>query len=221
MAVPTTMDLEPLDRYLMSDSSPPDCMLLSDLDGFLTGLVVGPDVILPSEWLPVVWGGDEPEFDSMEQAQFILGTIMARYNEIARCLDQAPDRLAPIYWQNASGDVVTGDWAEGFMEAVGLRADSWMELINDEEAGVLLVPILALCADEEGKEVLDIDLAADPEAAQEVADMLPRCVAAIHAYWKQRRQAAADPLSVPDADPDDPCPCGSGKPFKRCHGVRH
>src|SRR5690349_11778488 len=45
------IDLEALDRFLMSDASPEDCMQLSDLDGFLTGIAIGPEPILPSEWL--------------------------------------------------------------------------------------------------------------------------------------------------------------------------
>ena len=56
------IDLDALDDYLMSDHAPDNGMGLSDLDGFLTGIVVGPELILPSEWLPVIWGGDEPEF---------------------------------------------------------------------------------------------------------------------------------------------------------------
>ena len=44
------IDLDALDEYLMSDHSPDDSMGLSDLDGFLTGVVVGPELILPSEW---------------------------------------------------------------------------------------------------------------------------------------------------------------------------
>jgi len=47
-------DLDLLDAYLLSDQSPPECMLLSDLDGFLTGIAIGPDVVMPSEWLPHV-----------------------------------------------------------------------------------------------------------------------------------------------------------------------
>jgi uncharacterized protein len=48
------MDLDALDNYLMSDHVPDDSMGLSDLDGFLTDIVVGPVPILPNEWLPVV-----------------------------------------------------------------------------------------------------------------------------------------------------------------------
>jgi uncharacterized protein len=47
-------DLDELAQYLDSDQSPDDCMGLSDLGGFLTGIVVGPDLILPSEWIPVI-----------------------------------------------------------------------------------------------------------------------------------------------------------------------
>ncbi len=38
-----------------------DAMLL---DGFIAGPLVCPELIMPSEWLPVVWGseGDEPAF---------------------------------------------------------------------------------------------------------------------------------------------------------------
>jgi len=35
------IDLDKLDDYLMSDHAPDDSMGLSDLDGFLTGIVVG------------------------------------------------------------------------------------------------------------------------------------------------------------------------------------
>ena len=39
------IDLDALDGYLMSDRAPDSSMGLSDLDGFLTGLVVGPGLI--------------------------------------------------------------------------------------------------------------------------------------------------------------------------------
>ena len=77
-------DLDLLDAYLLSDQSPPECMLLSDLDGFLTGIAIGPEVVMPSEWLPHVWGGEEPVFDDPAQASAILGTIMGRYRPAAR-----------------------------------------------------------------------------------------------------------------------------------------
>ena len=59
-----SIDLDILDDYLISNHAPDNSMGLSDLDGFLTGIAVGPELILPSEWLSVIWGGDEPVFDT-------------------------------------------------------------------------------------------------------------------------------------------------------------
>jgi uncharacterized protein len=56
------IDLDTLDDYLISHRAP--AWDLSDLDGFLTSLVAGPGLIPPSEWLPVIWGREEPEFQT-------------------------------------------------------------------------------------------------------------------------------------------------------------
>jgi len=50
-------DLESLDKYLSSDDSPDECIMLSDLDGFLHGLACSPVPVSSEEWLPVALGG--------------------------------------------------------------------------------------------------------------------------------------------------------------------
>jgi len=35
----------------------PDAMCASELGGYLDGLMLSPEVIVPSEWLPEVWAG--------------------------------------------------------------------------------------------------------------------------------------------------------------------
>ena len=53
---------------------------------------------MPSEWLPVIWGDSEPDFESMEEAQRVLNAIMGRYNEIFHLLQHAPEEFEPIFW---------------------------------------------------------------------------------------------------------------------------
>jgi uncharacterized protein len=195
------VDLQGLDRFLMSERSPPESMMLSDLDGFLTGIAVGPELVMPSEWLPVVFGGGAPEFADEAEAKAILDAIMGRYNEILRQI--ADDDLDPVFWAGRDGTLIAADWAEGFLQAIMLRADAWERLFRSKRDGQLLVPILALCGDENGESLLGIPPDEEDRVMEEAAEFIPACVAAIDAYWRAKRQRQA---SI------------SGKKFKKCCG---
>ena len=217
------VDLEALDQFLMSDSSPEDCMQLSDLDGFLTGIAIGPELVMPSEWLPAIWGGDEPVFESIEQAQTVIGTIMGRYNEILRALSTDPEAYAPLFWEDLSGEVIAADWAEGFVDAIRLRPEAWRPLLEDREALVMLMPILALCGDAEGGSPLELDLEEDADLLAETPELIPACVAGIDGFWKERRgwpKSGSGQAKSAKVGRNDPCPCGSGRKYKRCCSAR-
>jgi uncharacterized protein len=174
------IDLDALDDYLMSDLSPNESMGLSDLDGFLTGIVVGPELIPASEWLPVIWGGEEPQFQTETEMRTVLSTIMDRYNEIAACLSSDPDDFEPIFWAGPEGEVIASDWAGGFLDAVALRPQRWKPLIEDHRAGILLAPLFLLNGD---MEIID-DAADENDLLAEAAEMIPTCVAGIHEFWR-------------------------------------
>lgn len=219
--MPTLHDLEAeieaLDQFLMSDQSPDDCMMLCDLDGFLTGIAIGPELIMPSEWLPVIWGGEEPAFDDVTQAQAIIGTIMARYNEI---LGQVADgSVAPIFMETPGGEVIAADWAEGFMQAVTLRPAAWKPLLTSEKNVELMLPILALCCDDDGELLLDLPQDVEDRLFAEAGDLIPECVLAIADYWRADQTKPMRQAAGPKVGRNDPCPCGSGKKFKKCCGA--
>lgn len=138
----TDEDIDALDEFLMSDQTPPECLMLCDLDGFLTGIAIGPEHILPSEWLPVIWGGEEPIFDDAAQAEAMIGTIMNRYVEILALI--AEETIDPIFMETPGGDVIASDWAEGFMMAVYMRPNAWEKLFKSEKDMPIILPILAL-----------------------------------------------------------------------------
>jgi len=80
MAKTETADpIDVIDQFLMSDRAPEHSMGLSDLDGFLTRIVVGPELIMPSEWLPVIWGNESPGFKNYREAQTVMSAVMERY----------------------------------------------------------------------------------------------------------------------------------------------
>jgi hypothetical protein len=90
-------------------------MGLSDLDGLLTGVVVGPELIMPSERTRVVWGGEGPDFESVEEALAIHGTITGRCNQIRRRLDTAPRSFDPVFRKGPGGEAIVTDLAAGFL----------------------------------------------------------------------------------------------------------
>jgi uncharacterized protein len=176
------IDLDALDDYLMSDNAPNGSMGLSDLDGFLTGIVVGPEVILPGEWLPVIWGGEEPLFQSEAEMRSVLGAIRGRYNEIVAGLKRDPEELDPIFWEGPDREVIASDWAGGFLDAVALRREAWEPLMNDR-AGILMVPLLLLNGDLEFGDGAD-GIVDQDEFLAEASEMIPTCVAGIHEFWR-------------------------------------
>ncbi|MFQ5930642.1 MAG: UPF0149 family protein [Acidobacteriota bacterium] len=213
--------IEELDEFLMSDQTPDDCMQLSDLDGFLTGIVVGPELIMPSEWMPAIWRGGEPEFKDMAQAERIAGIIMARYNEIIHLLDDEPGAFEPILFEAPDGSTLAADWAEGFMDAFGLRVDSWDALFEDEDGRLLLGPIMAQLHDKDGKPFFEGSPEEVEEIREECAQSLPYVIKGIYDFWKARRQPAnvAKTRSGKKVRRNEPCPCGSGRKYKRCCGA--
>ena len=66
---PTLLSDAHLDRLqeLLEASGSGNAMNMERLDGFLSALITGPDLVMPSEYLPLVWGGgsaDESSFAS-------------------------------------------------------------------------------------------------------------------------------------------------------------
>jgi uncharacterized protein len=208
-------NLDALDEFLSSDRSPPDCMQLSELDGYLTAIAIGPDLVAPSEWMPVIWGEEEVVFDGESEAQAVLGSLLGHYDAI---LDKiAAENYEPVLWSNQDGAIIAGDWASGFMEGVGLRAEAWAPLFDSDDDGYLLFPILGLCADENGDPLIEIAPEEVDRLTAEAPDILSLCVLGIAGYWKPRGRAPTV-KSTPKAGRNDPCPCGSGEKFKKCCG---
>ncbi len=208
-----------LDEFLMSEESPEDCMQLSDLDGFLTGIVIGPELIMPSEWMPVIWKG-EPSYRDADHAERIIGIIMARYNEIIFLLDDEVGSFAPIVYQGPDGQVIAADWAEGFMDAFRLRVDAWEPLLNDQDNFHLMGPIMALVSDRDSEAFIEGSSDELAKIREESTDFLPQVIKEIHDFWKDRRSPSNDNTQTfgRKVGRNEPCPCGSGRKYKRCCG---
>jgi len=211
----TEEGLERLDRFLISQEDD-DVMMVPELDGFLTGLLVCPEMILPSEWLPVVWGGDGPVFEDQNEANEILGLIMALYNDITSRLAD-PETYEPLIEEDIDGTFLWEFWAEGFGKAIALRPWAWSTFKDrpeDDQAadafGMLVaLATIARATDEDP----DLYNQLDEQVSYEAPQMIATCVLELHNDRLSNHQLKPRNEKV---GRNDPCPCGSGKKYKKC-----
>ncbi|HZZ00845.1 MAG TPA: UPF0149 family protein [Candidatus Baltobacteraceae bacterium] len=200
---------------------------ITRVHGFLTSIVSGP-IVMPSEWIPVIFGDEDAgPWETMEQAQRAMTLIMRFYNEIAS--DLGPGRRRYSILIDRIGDRpdtldLADDWCRGYMLGLGLRGDEWKEALDAPELRNSFMPIL-LTAD--SKKSPALDPFENPETYAALLDHLPDCAVEIHEWWRAKLVASMAEAShrvssttvrrdAPKVSANAPCPCGSGKKYKRC-----
>lgn len=224
----TDDDLEDLEDLLLS--LPDEGMLLSEFDGFCAGLIVCPQLISPSEWLPLVLG-DPASFDSPEGVQAVMDPIMAHYNRVARSLVPPASDYEAIYdADERTGETLWELWLSGFSSALALRPDC-LDEIAGEEALQAVATYVQLHLTAEREEGLDAGTMA--YLTQAAPTLIPEMVVTLNAVTKglgtPGRPAPLPGIQAPSDPPflnphrkvgrNDPCPCGSGRKYKRCCGA--
>ena len=232
----TDAEIDELDALLSAfpeDRCPFDVAML---DGFLAGVLLAPEPVLPSAWLPHVFaaGGGEIEWPDTATAQRTLALAMRRHNELAAHI-AAREPFEPIVFEitDADGVPATGGKA---IAALGFFAGGFAHALD-------AIPSLAAAydADDEFAAALDgvlrhVPVDPDdtrPEAVQlqlerrqldrdvplagldEAIDELVASVLDAADISRPRRPAVR---TAPKVGRNDPCPCGSGRKYKACHG---
>ena len=220
----TTSEYEELETFLLHESELKHPMNLDALDGFLTALVIGPDTIMPSEWLPRVWSSpDAPEspcFHSEKQAERIMGLIMRMMNSIVHHLEEHTADYVPLpdlttFENDASRHHSARLWCLGFIDGMNVRQASWSPLLKDEKAASTILAISVVAG------VLRDKLTIDEEKEYEYWKLIPDAVLEIRDFWLPHRRQVMDGLRQARAGGpgrNDPCPCGSGRKYKKCCG---
>ena len=179
-------EYDELDGFLLSLGHDQAVQNLSEFDGFVTALVSGPELIVPSEWLPVVWGGAEhaPRLDSPEAFGQLFNLMVRHLNSTAATLTEDPGAYEPCFMENAMRGktyTVVEDWCIGYMKAVMMDEERWRR--KDTDLVELLSPI-PLFASDSGWDLLD-------QLSNRHFDYLQNEIVAtartVHAHWLKHR----------------------------------
>ena len=238
-AIPTFTETHAalLRAFLSSPQRVKGTMTYPELAGLLFSMANAPELIPPSEWLPIVFNDQDARYETRSEAEEVTQAMMALYNNCVRGRVKGKVSLPPgceIRPQpldNLGDDAPLSQWARGFMAGHTYLEDIWNEYTPDEldeEFGAILMaltffasPTLADAYHKEGTGKTSLEQLADtvvtifPDALIEYAH-LGRSI------FQARREAGdldQEPSARQAIGRNDPCPCGSGKKFKKCCGV--
>ena len=219
-------EIETLLEMIYSPALADDSLTLEGMDGFLCALAVNPVPIEPEVWLPHMLGSTAPDFESEDEADLFYDLIHRHWQSIVHAVRKDPEEeplasFAPL--MEGDPDMVDDDdlesdlgdnWADGFLSAMVLSGNEWIEAMQDEDFMDLLSPIMMLDKESENPEPDDI---IDHGRRRELVGMLPLLAHVLWDYWHGELPEADEEATLSALRPHDaPCACGSGKAYKKC-----
>ncbi len=212
------------------------------LDGFSAALIVAPRRVTPSEYFPVLLGDSEHAvFDDDDTLRRFLDCFNRRWNEIASGLAAPVENLADprayapliLDWDAILEDLSPEDiealgehgmpsyaqqWAAGFLLAVEHWEDDWALPENSKDEAYVdacLDPFYTLFAPDAEWTPEERELSREAHVANAIWSIYD-----LREFWLDRGLAPREPIRTPPTPGrNDPCPCGSGKKYKKCCGA--
>jgi uncharacterized protein len=214
-------------------------------EGFLAALLCMRREVPPQEYWPVLLGD---AFRPMDHMEFVW-RWRRRWQEIAFALDQPVELLEDERTYHPEAIDTRGAilclppeeregrelgtlpayaqvWAIGFMYAVESWPEDWQPPRDAEAAEMMeaaLEDIVALTEDDTGEPALSMySEDGPPSVSNERLDVLATGIWATYSLRQVARSLGPriDPVrKAVEPGRNDPCPCGSGKKYKKCHGA--
>ncbi len=222
---------------LLAQAHPEHSMMLEEYDGFCAALACSPTPVSADESLPVVLGA-EPGVALGAMAEADRGELLSLLGQHRRAVAKRlyeGESWNAVIGTDQDGRALGDAWAIGFLRAMELHPDDWTLLEEDEvceEAFDLILRFASEAAGDatgtpDGRSVETFDEEpfepiADDER-EELIDLMLDGVAEIFSRLAPARERALKPATIrregPQAGRNDPCPCGSGRKYKHCHGA--
>lgn len=166
----------------------PQAMDVAGVEGLLTALAIAPEPTEVQQVLPKVWGTPvKGEQAAIEQASAL---VLRHYAYMQTWMKKDPTSFEPIY--ECGGAWTAEAWSAGFEAGMALNDVHWSALRSAHPDW--LAPFARLGDDWESA--------------------ITPAVIRINAHWHP--QAGAPASKAAKVGRNDPCPCGSGKKFKKC-----
>jgi uncharacterized protein len=178
----TRAEFDQIEETLSQYGADHSVLNLAELDGYFTALVSSPAQVDIAEWFPAIWGGQNPDWESAEEAGQFLDLCVRHFNTLAAQLaGESEGFKAHFDEKEHQGQVVTlaEEWCFGYIR--GAAIGNWpplpAELATQFEK-------ISWCAEQDNFE-LPADL--DVQAHQQRVSEIEPAARALHDYWMSQR----------------------------------
>ncbi len=215
---------------------------VSEVYGLFYGCLAAPELVMPSRYMTLIFGEEGREFKTKEEAEKIYGNLMSLWNLLSGWKPESEPCLFPDieYPDNCDGLVKrlkdNYSLVEQFIK--GLDAGSaeesdfskdGLKALEDLSKTSVMVQKYAEVIEKE-KADNDKNINEELKYINQLEDILADCIARINLGLKDARMRVVEEMRMLSASPplksariqrNAPCPCGSGKKYKKCCGLSH
>lgn len=177
--------IELLDAWLMKR-----CRGIVDvvtLEGFLTAILIGPNVVAPTVWLSKVWGSRQPQCRDLDELRQFTALLVLFHNDLALTLDEELDDFQPTFYERVVDGrriEIVDEWCCGFLKGVRLSASAWKPL--KQRRAELLKPFNMFATRAGWAELESGDV---EKLHRKWSKRIAPAIREIHAFWLPHRHA--------------------------------
>jgi uncharacterized protein len=235
-------DIRLLAKFLKSPERPEGTLRFHELQGLLFAIASSPQTIPPSEWLPLIGNDADLDFANQNEAQQILGLVMTLFNEVNTSVLERSNALPPgcafakDILENFDDGSSISQWSRGFTSGDNWLAEVWEGFLFgelDEECGATVMVLSFFeskrLANAYFKDMKPRKRKTGEESFENIAktmrEMFPDALASYAHLGRSIFEAVLEhgttgrePAESTKIGRNEPCPCGSGKKYKKCCG---
>jgi uncharacterized protein len=174
-----------------------DFMTLEEIDGLFCALIINPVMAKPADWMNTIFGKKQA-FNSDEELENVMMLLVRYWNHASTAIEN--NQYVPRPLEN------TQKWAFGFHLGMDYCRKEWDLFLTETENVSLLSPFTTL---EEAQDIIT------EEKRLALLAQIPPIVHNLFHYWVEKATNDKKETKA-KVGRNDPCPCGSGKKYKKC-----
>ena len=192
-----------------------DFMTLEAIDGLFCALIINPVMAKPADWMNTIFGKKQA-FNSDEELENVMMLLIRYWNHMSVLIENHSETQKEANYLpriNESDDYKLAEqWAAGFHIGMNYCANDWKNFMEDEANLSLLAPFVLLKQGHYPGQKNEILTQKD---RAELVTMIPEAAHRLFHYWIAKTQTE-NTASKTKVGRNEPCPCGSGKKYKKC-----